>query len=131
MTRGLGRYSCLDCASLKTRYKLGCYADDWLRDGQIVKEFEERIYVRDVELGALTLIGLVTAPKANLTSKARAFRRAAAQRLAREAANCTCGMRSNTCAECKMKQFEKVAAQLERRYPGILEWSELPDEVHK
>jgi hypothetical protein len=110
-----------DRASLKTRYKLECHADSWERDGQIVDEFEERVYVRDVEIGS-HLIGLVTVPKASLTSKARAFRRAAALRLARQAADCSCGMRSKTCAKCKKKQFEKGAEQLERTHPGISEW---------
>jgi hypothetical protein len=124
---GSGAILIFDRASLKTRYKLECYADGWLRDGQIAHEFEERVYVRDVEIGS-HLIGLVTAPKASLTSKARAFRRAAAQRLALEAADCSCGMRSNTCAECKKKQFEEAAEQLERTHPGISEWwRDLPD----
>ena len=110
-----------DRASLKTRYKLECHADGWRRDGRIVDEFEERVYVRDVEIGS-HLIGLVTAPKASLTSKARAFRRAAALRLARKAADCSCGKRWKTCDECKQEQFEKAAEQLERTHPGISEW---------
>lgn len=124
---GSGAIMIFDRASLKTRYKLECHGDRWLRDGQMVKEFEERVSHRDVEIGS-HLIGLVTAPKANLTSKARAFRRAAAMRLARESANCGCGMRWNSCAKCKRKQFEKAAAQLELTHPGISElWCDLTE----
>jgi hypothetical protein len=124
---GSGAILIFDRASLKTRYKLECYADRWLRDGQIVNEFEERVYLRDVEIGS-HLIGLVSAPKANLTSKARAFRRAAAIRLAREAADCSCGVQRNGCAKCKKKQCEKAAEQLERIHPGISElWCDLTE----
>jgi hypothetical protein len=124
---GSGAILIFDRASLKTRYKLECYADRWLGDGQIVNEFEERVYLRDVEIGS-HLIGLVSAPKANLTSKARAFRRAAAIRLAREAADCSCGVGRNRCAKCKKKQLEEVAEQLERTHPGISElWCDLTE----
>jgi hypothetical protein len=97
---GSGATMVFDRASLKTRYKLECYSDRWLRDGHMVNEVEERVYVRDVEIGS-HLIGMVTAPKVSLTSEARSFRRAATIRLARESANCGCGMRWNTCAKCK------------------------------
>jgi hypothetical protein len=93
---GSGAIMVFDRASLKTRYKLECYADRWLRDGHTVNEFEERVYVRDIEISS-HLIGLVTTPKASVTSKGRAFRRAAAIRLARESANCGCGMRWKSC----------------------------------
>jgi hypothetical protein len=118
---GSGAILILDRASLRTQYKLECHADDWERNGQIVDEFEERVYFRDVEIGS-HLIGLVTVPKAILTSKARALRRAAALRFALGAADCGCGMRWKTCAKCKKKQFEKAAEQLERTHPGISEW---------
>jgi hypothetical protein len=124
---GSGAIMIFDRASLKTQYKLECYADRWLREGQTVNEFEERVYVRDVAI-APHLIGMVTAPKASLTSKARSFRRAATIRLARESANCGCGMRWNACAECKKQQLEKAAAQLERTHPGISElWCDLTE----
>ena len=123
---GSGAILIFDRASLKTRYKLECYADRWPRDGQIVDEFEERVYIRDVEI-ASHLIGLVSTPMTNLTSKLRAFRRGAAIRLAREAADYSRGVRWKTCGECKQKQLAKAAEQLERRYPGILEWSEIPE----
>jgi hypothetical protein len=123
-----------DRASLKTRYKLECVDNGWKTDPSKFDEswraehdeFEEQVFARDVEI-APHLIGLVTAPEVSLTSKARAFRRAAALRLALEAADCSCGMRWRTCTECKLKQLLNAAKQLERRYPGILEWSELPD----
>jgi hypothetical protein len=56
---GSGTILIFDRKSLKTRYKLTCRADQSERDGQIVNEFEERVYVRDVEIGP-HLIGLVS-----------------------------------------------------------------------
>ena len=72
---GSGTILIFDRQSLKTRYKLTCHADQSERDGQIVNEFEERVYVRDVEIGP-HLIGLVSTPIPSLTPKARALKRA-------------------------------------------------------
>src|ERR1700722_16600624 len=47
---GSGAILILDPASLRTQYKLECHADDWERNGQIVDEFDERVYFRDVEI---------------------------------------------------------------------------------
>jgi len=42
---GSGAILIFDRASLKTRYKLECHADQCWRDGKIVNEFEERVLV--------------------------------------------------------------------------------------
>lgn len=115
---GSGAILIFDRASLKTRYKLECHADHWLRDGQIVNEFEECVYVRDVEI-APHLIGLISTPIATLPPKARAVKRAVELRVALAAGDCSCGMRWKTCTKCKVKKFAKTAAHLERAHPGI------------
>jgi hypothetical protein len=105
---------------LKSRYELACRAEQWERDGQVVNELDERVYVRDVEIGP-HLIGLVSTPIANLTPKARAMKRATQLWVAKTAADCSCGTRWNTCSECKSEQSQKAAAHLERAHPGILD----------
>jgi hypothetical protein len=121
---GAGAILVFDRASLRTRYKLECHADHWIRDGKVADEFEERLWARNVEI-APHLIGLASTPIASLSHKRRAIRRARELWLAQETADCNCGERRRTCSDCRTEQFEKKAEQLDRAYPGIAElWRE-------
>jgi hypothetical protein len=107
-----------DRASLKAHYKLECHHDQWLRYGQVVDEFEERVWGRNVAI-APHLVGVLSTSLATLSHRKRAIRRAKEMSIETETADCSCGERVATCSDCRAGQTEKKAAKLESAYPGI------------
>jgi hypothetical protein len=111
---GNGAIFIFDRRSLQSRYKLECHADSWA----LVNEFEERVVARNVEIGP-HMIGLVASPISRQPSKARATARAARMQVDQTAADCSCGMRWNTCSECLEEQHSKILDQLRRTHPAV------------
>lgn len=110
-----------DRASLRTQYKLECFADEWERDGQVVDECEERVVERNVEI-ARHLIGLVAVPTLAQSPKARAQKRACRMRIGRALAECDCGMKWNGCSDCLKDQDLKIIDQFRRTHPDVYKY---------
>jgi hypothetical protein len=111
---GNGAIFIFDRRSLQSRYKLECHADSFAR----INEFEERVVARNVEI-APHMIGLVALPMVRQRSEARATARAARMQVDQTAADCSCGMRWNTCSDCLEEQHLKILDQLRRTYPNV------------
>ena len=115
-----------DRASLRARYKLECIDDSWEADPSEFNELwrakhdecEEQVWGHDIEI-APHLIGLISAPIGPRSRKGRAIKRAMELQLARDTAQCLCGAKWQTCADCKAESAKKKGEQLERVHPGI------------